>query len=181
MESTATNAAFDLCELRLTGIDGRWLNLKLTRTSPFGGGPLVAAEGIPLHSIQGLNDIAASYSLANWLAAITSGALYAFRKLGLPRRHVTVLELTGALHSTDMELLANAAAQAIARLSNLNLAADWQGWTETTYGNEVPAKPVESTAQAQNILEAVSPASFDELHHHIRGPGLTIPLVKKQA
>jgi hypothetical protein len=76
-----------------------------------------------------LEGVRGSYTRANWVSAVASEALYAFRILGLPRKYVELAQLTGELKAEEMQAIANGTAHAIARLADKTLPPiDADGW-----------------------------------------------------
>lgn len=127
-----------LAIVELTG-GHHWLRLALWLSNEFRGGELVRLERGARVSIEGFDALSASYDRANWLSGVTSGALYAFRTLGIPRQRVILTELAGHLDAADMEAVANAAAIAISTLASKELNVPAQGWVRLARLTERPA------------------------------------------
>lgn len=79
--------------------------------------------------MDGRGEIASQYTLSNWLAGLSSGALYAFRALKVPRQRVLLSHLSGSLQASSMTALANATAVGIAKLTEKELPSlDLDDW-----------------------------------------------------
>jgi hypothetical protein len=105
------------------------VRLALRLTDEFTGGNLVRLAPGATVSVEGADDLSSSYTRANWVSGIASGALYAFRTLRVPRQCVVVTEFTGRLRSCDMDTVANASAIAVARLVDRELSGvSAEGW-----------------------------------------------------
>jgi len=126
------------CLVHLTQ-DDRWVHMTLSFRGPYKGGNLVTCSEDLHLAVEGTDELAAGYQLSNWLSGLTSGALYAFRSLKIPRRHVFVSDLQGKLGSGDMNALAYGAAVAVATLSDKTLPTLESGtWTVQTETKETP-------------------------------------------
>ena len=109
-----------------------WIRFAFGLTKEYIGGELLQFPNLEKVSIQGVDDLASSYTLTNWKSGIVSGAHYAFRTLQIPRQHLLVSEFSGRLRSTDMDALANASALAIARLAGKDFTGlSAEQWTVT--------------------------------------------------
>ena len=120
----------DLFRVQLQEGD-RWVRIALALDGPFERGALVRYSSEFVCKLTGADALAASYELPNWEAAILSGALYAFRRLGRPPQHIVVLELEGSLASPDMDALASAVSLAVTELaggdtSSLRMPGCWR-------------------------------------------------------
>ena len=79
--------------------------------------------------MAGGDEISSSYTSANWLSGVASGAFYAFRTLKAQRRVVLVTHLIGRLGAGDIQVIAYATAQLIAKLLEQDLPlAECNGW-----------------------------------------------------
>jgi hypothetical protein len=106
------------------------VRLALQLTREFTGGDLVQFAHDATGFVEGADELASSYNRTNWMSGITSGALYAFRALRIPRQYVVLTELAGRLRASDMEVLANSSAIGIAKLADKELPAlHTDGWT----------------------------------------------------
>lgn len=106
-----------------------WVRLSLWLATEFRGGELVRIDDEAAVSIEGTDELAATYTPTNWLSGVCSGALFAFRTLQLPRQKVSLTELSGRLGSHDMEMVANASALAVAKLAARDLPGlNADGW-----------------------------------------------------
>jgi hypothetical protein len=106
-----------------------WLRLVLRFANEYAGGNLVRFSPSATVAIEGADDRSERYTRENWASAITSGALYAFRILRIPRQHLVVTEFTGRLRACDMDAIANAAAVATAALAEKELSnVTTEGW-----------------------------------------------------
>ncbi len=116
------------CTAHLTHGD-RWIRIVLSLSDEFGGGELIrVAEGAHF-AIEGMDELSSTYTRRNWLSGLTSGALYAFRSLKIPRRHARIDDLNGRLCASDMETVARCSALAVAALANRELLPfDPEGW-----------------------------------------------------
>jgi hypothetical protein len=108
----------------------RWARVVLSLEDPFTGGQFLRYPQPFLCRIEGVDELASTYSVENWQTGIMSGAFYAFRLLKQPRRRILVSELEGKLGSDDMPALALAATVAVTKLlgaevSELKLSG-WQ-------------------------------------------------------
>jgi len=127
-----------------------WVRLALSLTHEFTGGDLVRFAPDATSSIEGADNLSSSYDRANWVSGVTSGALYAFRALGIPRQRVVLTELSGRLRASDMDGVANGSAIAIAKLANRELPSlRPEGWAIQAQVSEPP-------------LAASSPAGQEE-------------------
>jgi hypothetical protein len=126
MDATVQKSGINQIELRRGDL---WLRLSLRLGDDFLAGDLVRLAPDAMFSVEGADDLSASYGKVNWFSGVASGALFAFRTLKAARRVVHVEELTGRLGSADMPVVADAAAQAIAGcLNSQNLPLDSEGW-----------------------------------------------------
>jgi len=103
------------CKVHLSHNDG-WARVVLSLDGVYTGGKLVQPVLSFLAGIEGRDEITREYRLSNWVAGLTSGALYAFRSLKLPRRKVQLHRLDGELPSSGVQALANGAAVGVAKL-----------------------------------------------------------------
>lgn len=115
MVTSTLTRTVDTCTVRLSH-DHEWAELTLSIGEHYAGGKLIETGVDFSGGIGGRDELTAAYTLSNWLAAITSGALYAFRTLKEPRRRVYLVALSGSLRSTGMQPLANATAFAVSNL-----------------------------------------------------------------
>jgi len=126
-----------------------WVRLALWLTHEFTGGDLVRFAHDGTVSVEGTDKLASSYNRANWGSAVTSGALYTFRTLRIPRQGMVIAELSGRLRAADMEAVASSAAIAIAKLAE----------------KELPSQPAEGWSIQAEVAERrptiASPASRD--------------------
>jgi hypothetical protein len=123
--------------------DASWVQVGLLLSGEFTGGPIDRILRGADITIKGADELSASYTRANWISAVASGALYAFRTLGLPRQHVELAQLTGELKAEEMQAIANGTAHAIARLADKTLPPiDTDGW-----GVEVQSSSMASAAE----------------------------------
>lgn len=106
------------------------VKLELRLADEFTGGELVGFAPGANVSLEGADPLSSSYTRKNWVSGITSGSLYAFRALRIPRQHLIVSELHGRLRARDMDAVANAAAIAIANLVSKELPVlSTEGWS----------------------------------------------------
>jgi hypothetical protein len=96
-----------------------WVRLALWFTHEFTGGDLVRVADGAIFSIEGTDELSASYRRANWISGVVSGSLFTFRALNIPRQHSVLTELSGRLRASDMEVLAATAVIAIAKLADI--------------------------------------------------------------
>jgi hypothetical protein len=107
-----------------------WVRLALWLTHEFTGRDLVRFAQEATVAVEGTDPLSSSYNRANWVSGVTSGALYAFRTLRIPRQCVVLTELSGRLRASDMDAVANGSAIAIARLADKELPRlPTEGWT----------------------------------------------------
>ena len=107
-----------------------WVRLALGLTHEFTGGDLVQFAHEATVSVVGTDKLSSSYNRANWVSGVTSGALYAFRTLRIPRQRLVVTELSGRLRASDMDAVANGSAIAIAKLADKELPRlTMEGWS----------------------------------------------------
>jgi hypothetical protein len=105
------------------------LRLSVRLGDAFVAGELVRLAPEATFSIEGADDLSATYGKVNWFSGVASGALFAFRTLQETRRVVYVEELTGRLGSADMPVVADAAARAVAGCLHADkLPLDSDGW-----------------------------------------------------
>src|SRR4051812_31441766 len=95
-----------------------WVRLTLGLTDEFSGGDLVRFAQDATVAVEGTDQLSSFYNRANWVSGVTSGALYAFRTLRIPRQCVVLTDLSGRLRAADMEAVANGSALAIAKLAD---------------------------------------------------------------
>ena len=126
------------------------MRLAFRLTQEFTGGDLVRFSPGATVSVESADELSSSHSRTNWASGITSGALYAFRALGIPRQRLVVTELTGRLRAGDMDAVANAAAVAVAKLVDKELpAVSTDGWVVQARVTE----PLETLdGQADDVL-----------------------------
>jgi hypothetical protein len=137
--------------------DDRWVRLGLRLTHEFTGGDLVRFAEIATVSLEGADELSATYGRANWVSGVTSGALYAFRTLRIPRQRLFLTELCGCLRASDMDAVANTSAIAIARLADKELPGlPTEGWSIETQIIEQPPLRVPDNGQ-----EAVAANGLD--------------------
>lgn len=137
-----------------------WVRLTLRLTHEFTGGDLVRFSPAAMVSVEGVDKMSSSYTRANWVSAIVSGALYAFRVLRIPRQHLWVTELNGRLRACDMDAVANSSAIAIAKLVDKELPG------LTNDGWDLQAQVMErqrSIAARENSQESADSASLPGL------------------
>lgn len=135
--------------------EDRWVRLTLWLAREFTGGELVAFAPEATVSLDGIDEVSASYRRANWVSGVASGALYAFRSLALPRQHLILTDLSGRLRASDMSALATCSALAVARLAGKaipNLPLD--GWTIQTQVAERGAVPSRTDQSQQPLARA---------------------------
>jgi hypothetical protein len=86
-----------------------------------------------LCQIDGLDELASTYTLKNWESGILSGAYFAFRKQRKAPIRFLVSELRGRLRAEEMEVLALASTVAVSRLLGSE-KSDCQisGWTSNS-------------------------------------------------
>lgn len=93
-----------------------------------------------------------------WRCGIASGALYAFRTLKIPRQHLLVEEIQCKLPSSEMEVLANCSALAIAKLAGKELPPfpdkDWM------YASEIVKRIFESASTRPPVSAGKLKAMF---------------------
>lgn len=104
------------CQIEIVLPGGR-ATLRLSLGGEFSGGKIVEKAPDFLGVIVGTGETAEGYTLDNWLAGMSSGALFAFRKLGLPRRGVALHRVEGELPAAGIPALADAVAMAVAKLT----------------------------------------------------------------
>lgn len=68
----------------------RWIRLALRLARAFTGGDLVRFTDDAVVSIKGDDELSSSYTRANWASGVASGALYAFRALGITRQQRSI-------------------------------------------------------------------------------------------
>ncbi len=128
----------------------------------FVGGELVHVAPGATVAVEGADQLSATHGRTNWLSGVASGALYAFRTLCVPRRHMVLTELSGRLRSCDMDAVANSAAIGIARLVEMELPTLLtEGWTiEASVGeglatsvSQAAADEPGSPSRAEKLLD----------------------------
>lgn len=106
-----------------------WVCASVALGRPYNGGKLVETTLDFESELTGADDDSFRYPLSNWLSGLTSGALYAFRTLQVPRRHLLISRMAGSLGADGVQALAEGAASAVARLLDRELpATDADGW-----------------------------------------------------
>ncbi len=106
------------------------VRLALWLADEFTGGDLVRFDSNATVSLEGTDSLSSSYSRANWLSGVTSGALYAFRTLRIPRQRVMLTDFSVRLSASEMDAVANGAAIAISNLADKELSTlEIEGWT----------------------------------------------------
>ena len=119
---------FTRCKIHISR-DDDWAIAVVSLDGAFTGGALVEPVPSFLGGIEGKDEVASSYKVANWLGGLTSGALYAFRALKLPRRRLLLSELAGSLRGSGMQALANGACVGVATLCERDSPiVDADGW-----------------------------------------------------
>jgi hypothetical protein len=113
-----------------------WINLSLRRITTHRFGYIVHLADQAAVFIEPADELSSSYQTENWMSAVMSGVLYAFRALHIPRQKLALEALSGRLRSTDMDALANCSALATAALVNMEIPqldlGDWVAEVETT-------------------------------------------------
>jgi hypothetical protein len=149
----------DRCCLAQLTKGEHWVRLKMALTEEFTGGELVRFAEHAQYSVEGADDLSATYNRVNWTSGVASGVLYAFRTLKIPRRHILLREFAGRLRASDMEAVVRCAAIGVAKLANRDLplpGAD--GW-------EVQLQllaPAPANGPQQRLGDAVLPAPEKE-------------------
>jgi hypothetical protein len=132
----------------------------------FTGGDLVGFAEEATCSVEGTDQSSSSYGRGNWLAGLTSGALYAFRSLRIPRQRVVVSELSGRLGASDMVAVANCSAIAISHLAERELPGvfteDWH-IRATVAERTLPNGPVRKHAEPDAPAEKKGPGVVAQL------------------
>jgi hypothetical protein len=117
-----------ICQIHLARGDES-ARLAMALDGMFERGSIVEPTADFSGEIVGQGEIASQYTLSNWLAGISSGALYAFRALKVPRRRLLLSYLSGSLQASSMTALATATAIGIAKLAEKELPAlDLEDW-----------------------------------------------------
>src|SRR5437763_1660735 len=87
----------DRCVVQLKHADS-WLRLMVSFQGPYSRGSIVDTSRGFANGIAGQGE-ASTYTHAQWLSGVTSGALYAFRTLDIPRQRLLVSQLDGVLNA----------------------------------------------------------------------------------
>jgi hypothetical protein len=116
-----------------------WIRLSLRIEKEHLTGDLVHLADEADVSIEPADELCSSYRAENWMSGVVSGALYAFRTLGIPRKRLSLESLSGRLRSLDMDALANGSATAISRLVEMELPEfPMEGWIVNTQLEDPP-------------------------------------------
>jgi uncharacterized membrane protein YebE (DUF533 family) len=109
------------------------VRLAISLSREFTGGDLVRFTDDATIAVEGADELSSSYQQSNWLSGVASGALYAFRTLRIPRQCLVLTEFSGRLRASDMDVIANGSAIAIAALADQVLPdVPTDGWTIET-------------------------------------------------
>ena len=116
------------CALKLSGPEQSCI-LVVSLGESFRGGNLFRLVPNAVSHIEPRDATAESYSEDNWFAGMMSGARYAFRALKSPLRNIDVWSMEGHLAASATEPLAHAAASAVSKLLDKELAVTMpEGW-----------------------------------------------------
>ncbi len=146
MDEHRSNGLLKSIGVKLSSKD-RHVQLRLQLGAEFIGGEIVQFTPESTISVEGADELSSTYSRSNWASGLASGALYAFRALKVPRRYVSVTELTGRLRAGDMEAVANCASIAVADLVDKEISiVSMDGWVVEKAPLSTVAAPVESNS-----------------------------------
>jgi hypothetical protein len=116
MTLTVQSGQEKTCSIELVRADRR-VRLMAAFGEPFVGGSLLVVLPDGLVAVEAADNAAKNYTFSTWLSGLTSGALYAFRALKVPRRRIWLSQLEGRLGSGDMGAVAMLASLVVAKLA----------------------------------------------------------------
>ena len=157
--------------------EDRSVRLGLWLAREFTGGALVEFASDATVSLEGIDEVSATYRRANWVSGVASGALYAFRTLSVPRQHLVLTDLSGRLQASDMGALAACSSAAVAQLIGRQIASlPLDGWTIQTQvigrradpprAEQIPPPPAPATAGVERIAAELNRVSIAENGTH---------------
>ena len=150
----------DQCSIVEVRKGDSWVRFALWLAEEFTGGELIRFVEEARFSVEGADELSASYSRTNWTSGVASGALYAFRALQIPRQRVILGEFAGRLRASEMEAVADGAVIAIAKLAQREIpplqAIGWDTHVEILPGR-LPAGVVQAKRKGQQPQDNATP------------------------